>query len=439
MKSKWYKGEELTRRSFLKGVIGGVGGLTGLALWPNLGVGQSAIKIGASLPLTGVFAVAGRKHKDGYLFWSQLLNKDKKRWLLGRPIELIISDNRSNTEAAVAQFERFINLDKVDLLLGTFSSKLTFPTSAAAEKNKMVYPVPSGGALKIWKRGFHHIFYFQQNAAEFIGQAPVDAVVGYKGRGIIKRGEFPKTAGVVHADDFFANAIAAGLVGERGLAPGFLAQAGMKLVFRQKWPEGFTDWITLANSIKAKNPDFLLAGTASPDEAIQLVRAFRTVGYHPKGLYMSQGTQVEFKEALGDAANGIMMHSAWHPAAPFEGLLANEKYTNQQFITDFRAEFRRDPDEDEAIPLAVCQGMEQAVRATRTTDNAKLRDWLASRTKEKPVRTVLGNFHWDKRGLPVGRPHLLLQWQKGNLEFVWPLGEFPGTRDIVWPKAAWPS
>ncbi|MFQ5851134.1 MAG: amino acid ABC transporter substrate-binding protein [Candidatus Binatia bacterium] len=431
--------KRLTRRSFLKGVIGGVSSLTGLAAWPKLAVAQPAIKIGTSLPLTGVFAIAGRKHKDGYLFWSQFLNKDKKRWLLGRPIELIISDNRSNTEAAVAQFERFINLDKVDLLFGTFSSKLTFPTSAVAEKNKMVYPVPSGGALKIWKRGFQHIFYFQQNAAEYIGLAPVGAVVGYKERGLIKAQDFPKTAGVVHADDFFANAIAAGLVGERGIAPGFLAQAGIKLVFRQKWPEGFTDWITRANSITAKKPDFLLAGTASPDEAIQLVRAFQTVGYNPKGLYMSQGTQVEFKEALGDAANGIMIHSAWHPAAPFVGLLANEKYSNRQFIAGFRKQFRRDPDEDEAIPLAVCQGMEQAVRATRTTDNTKLQSWLASRTKEKPVRTVLGKFHWDKRGLPIGRPHLLLQWHKGDLDFVWPLGEFPGTKDLLWPKPAWPS
>jgi branched-chain amino acid transport system substrate-binding protein len=438
MKRKILDACDLTRRSFLKGVAGGVASLTILRRGRVIAAQQQSIKIGTSLPLTGVFAIAGRKHKDGYLFWSQLINKDKKRWLLGRPVELIISDNRSDTEAAVSQFERFINADKVDYLFGTFSSRLTFPTSSVAEKNKMVYPIPSGGALRIWERGYENIFYFQQNAAEFIGKAPTDALVGYRERGLIKPADFPKTTGVVHADDFFANAISAGLLGEKALAPGFIAQAGMKNIFQQKWPEGFTDWITLANSIKAQNPEFLFAATASPDEAIQLVRAFRTVGYSPKGLYMSQGTQAEFKEALGGAVSGIMIHAAWHPEAKFEGLLRGEKYTNEQFVKDFRTEFKRDPDEDEAIPFAVCQGMEQAVRATKTTDNAKLRAWLASRTKDDPVRTVLGNFYWDKRGLPIGRPHLMLQWQKNDLQFIWPVGEFPGTKDILWPKPAWP-
>lgn len=430
---------EVTRRTFLKGLAGGAASVTVLGDWLATAAEQQTIKIGTSLPLTGVFAIAGRKHKDGYLFWSQLINKDKRRWLLGRPVELIMSDNRSDTEAAVAQYERFINADKVDYLFGTFSSRLTFPTSSAAEKNKMVYPIPSGGALRIWERGYQYIFYFQQTAAEFTGKAPVDALVDYRKRGVIKPADFPKTAGIVHADDFFANAIAAGLAGDKALAPGFIAQAGMKVVFRQKWPEGFSDWITLANSIRTQNPEFLLAATASPDEAIQLVRAFRTVGYNPKGLYTSQGTQAEFKEALGDAASGIMIHSAWHPEAKFEGLLGGQKYTNEQFVKDFREEFKREPDEDEAIPFAVCQGMEQAVRATGTTDNTKLREWFASRTKDMPVRTVLGNFHWDKRGLPVGRPHLMLQWQKGDLEFIWPVGEFPGTKDIIWPKPSWPK
>src|SRR4030095_1629566 len=100
-----------------------------LGLWPGLGAAQTpatkAIKIGVSLPLTGVFAIAGQKHRDGYTFWANLVNKDKKRQLLGRPVELVISDNRSDTETTVSQIERFISSDGVDLLFGTFSSKLT--------------------------------------------------------------------------------------------------------------------------------------------------------------------------------------------------------------------------------------------------------------------------------------------------------------------------
>ncbi len=81
--------------------------------------------------------------------------------------------------------------------------------------------------------------------------------------------------------------------------------------------------------------------------------------------------------------------------------------------------------------------MEQAVRATGTTDNAALRDWLASRTADDPVRTILGDFYWDERGLPLDKPFLMTQWQDGELEFVYPVGEFPGTVDLVWPKPEW--
>ncbi|MDR5694019.1 MAG: ABC transporter substrate-binding protein [Armatimonadota bacterium] len=448
MEHTWDGNRKITRRTFLKGVlVGGAASLAGVSLWPSISFAQQPIKIGASLPLTGDFAIAGRKHRDGYLLWAKLINKDRKRWLLGRPVEIIVQDNRSDTEVAVAQTERFINVDRVDLLLGTFSSKINFSTSAIAEQNQMVYPIPSGGALRIWERGFQYIFYFQQNAVEYIGETPVQMLVGYRNQGVIKPADFPKTAGVVHADELFGNAIATGLMGEKvripgtdrviDLAPGFLRKAGIEVVFRQQWPEGFTDWLTLANSIKSRNPEFLLAATASPDESIQLVRALRTVGYNPKALYLSQGTQIEFKEALGDAAEGIFIHSSWHPVVQYVGLLAGERYSNQQFIEDFRKEYGRDPDEDEAIPFALCQGIEQAVRAMGTTNNQRLRAWLATRTKENPVRTIMGNFHWDKRGLPIGRFYLMQQWQRGKLEFIWPLGEFPGTKRLIYPKPAW--
>ena len=212
-------GGKLTRRAFVQGAASGV---TALSLLPGLARAQTTrpIKIGVSLPLTGVFAIAGQKHRDGYQFWANLLNKDKKRQLLGRPVELAISDNRSDTETTVAQLERFISENKVDLLFGTFSSKLTFPASAAAEKAKMVFPVPAGGALKIWERGFQYIFYFQQNAAETIGQAPIDVLVHARDARLIKPADFPKSAGIVSADDFFSNGIAAGLAGDGPLAPG---------------------------------------------------------------------------------------------------------------------------------------------------------------------------------------------------------------------------
>jgi branched-chain amino acid transport system substrate-binding protein len=408
---------------------------------PLLQSQDDPIVFASSLPLTGSFSIAGTKHQDGYQLCVDLINE--AGGLLDRPVELIISDNQSDAETAIAQYERFINVDNADIVLGTFSSLLAFPATSVTELAGYVHPIPSAAALRIYERGYEHLFYFQPNVAEFIGETPVRMIDD-----LVAEESVPKTAALVWADDFFANSIAAGLLGGEvaipgtdtiiDLSPGYLIEAGYEVVFTEQWPEqGFADWFTLANSVKAADADFLLALVTSPDEAIQLVRALQTIAYQPEAVFISQGAQSEFAEELGSAANGIMIHASWHTQANFSGVLNGEEFTNEAFLTAFEAAYGRTADEDEAIPFAVCQGMEQAIRATGTTDNAVLRDWLAARTAEEPVRTILGDFYWDERGLPVNKPFIMVQWQDGNLEFVYPTDAFPGVAELLWPKPEW--
>ncbi len=405
---------------------------------------KTPIKIGTSLPLTGEFSITGTKHRDGYQLCVDEINKGGG--LLGRPVELIVSDDQSDVDTTLAQFERFINVDKVDLIFGTFSSKLTFPAGAITEKAKMVHPIPSAAALRVWERGFKYQFYFQPNAAEYIGTSPVMMI-----KDLVPNDQQPKTIAMAYADDFYANALIAGLLGEDvvfqnddgsekkvSLSPGSLSLLpNAKVVFKQQWPEGFTDWTTLATSIKASNADFLFAPVTSADEAIQLIRALQTVGYQPKGVFMSQGAQKEFQEALGSVADGVTIQASWHPLANFSGMLNGKEYTNQMFLDAFKAKYGAEGGEDEAIPFALCQGMEQAVRATGSTDNTVLQKWLAARTEKDPVKTILGDFYWDERGLPINKSFIMTQWQNGELKFVYPTNAFPGVVPLQYPKPTW--
>ena len=407
------------------------------------GAGEPIIAA-TSLPLTGEFSIPAQKHLDGYQLCVDLINE--RGGILGREVVLEFEDNQSDQEIAVTQYERMVA--EADILFGTFSSLLTGPTSAIAEQNGMVYPVPSGGAQRIWERGFQNIFYFQARPAEGVGSAAVNALLYYREQGLISEEDYPETAAVVYADDPFAaagrNGLAGGTVNDPAtgdvladLAPGFLADAGIEIVFDRQWPVGFTDWTTFANSIASSGAESVWAATASVDEAISLIQALQQVGHQPSFVWMSQGAQVEFRDALGDAANHITMHTVWHPTVEFVGTLAGEEYTNQDFQADFEAVFGRAPDEDEAIPFAVCQGMEQAIIGAGTTDNAAIAQWLRDRTVDDPVRTVLGDFHWDERGLPIGRDYILNQWQDGTLEFVFPVAPGLDTVDLVFPKAGW--
>lgn len=399
------------------------------------------IRIGASLPITGGLSVSGEKHKRGYELCNKLINE--RGGLLGKQVELIVSDNRSDPATAINQYERFINVDKVNAVYGTFSSRLTFPVGNVLSKYNMVHPIPSGGALRIYTQGHKNLFYFQVNAAEYTGK---DVVAVIKEQ--IASDQAPKSVAVVHADDFFANAIAAGLLGQKvidpandkevaDLAPGYLADAGIEIVMQEKWPEeGFNDWLNLANSIKRSGAEMIIGLTASAEEAVQLTRALKTVGAAPKLVYLSQGAQTEFIDGVGkESAEGVLIHTTWHKDVNFEGTLAGKPFNNADFVAAFQKEYGVEPDEDSAIPFAVCQGIEQAIIGAGSTDNAKMGEWLNARTKDDPVRTVLGRFSWDEVGLPEDKRHIMTQWQGGEMKFVYPTGEFEGVVPLAYPKA----
>ena len=405
----------------------------------TLAAQEGPIKIGASLPLTGSFSIAGQKHQQGYQLCIDMLNE--RGGVLGRQLDLIISDNRSDPATAINQYERFINVDGVDAVYGTFSSRLTFPVASILAKYNFVHPVPAGGALRIYTQGHKNLFYFQPNAAEYVGSSVRDVI-----ENLIPEGERPKTAAVVSADDFFANAVEAGLLGTKvmdpasgsevaDLAPGYLNEAGIEVSFSEKWPEeGFNDWLTLANAIKQSGAELIIGLTASAEEAVQLTRALKTVRAEAKMVWLSQGTQAEYYEGTGSASDGVLMHTSWHQDAPFAGTLGGQPFSNQDFVAAYQKAYGAEPDEDAAIPFAVCQAIAQAMDGAGSAENEKFGAWLAARTNDDPVRTILGRFSWDERGLPVDKPFLMAQWQDGHLRFVYPTDEFEGVAKMSYPK-----
>ncbi|MCY4306841.1 MAG: amino acid ABC transporter substrate-binding protein [Rhodobacteraceae bacterium] len=418
-----------------KQFFGIVAALTVLLATPTM----AEIKIGASLPLTGGFSIAGSKHEQGYQLCVDLINE--KGGIMGEKVNLIMSDNRSDPATAINQYERFINVDQVDAVFGTFSSRLSFPVANILEKNGFVHPLPAGGALRIYTQGHQKVFYFQPSAAEYVG-ATLQGIL----EDLVPADDKPATAAVVAADDFFANAVEAGLLGMEvmdpadgsvveDLAPGFLVDAGVEIVYSEKWPEeGFNDWLTLANSIKRSGAELIVGLTASAEEAVQITRALKTVQADPKMVYFSQGTQSEYLEGTGESSNSVLVHTSWHPAVPFQGLLAGESFSNQDFVKAFESAYGQAPDEDSAIPFAVCQGIEQAIIGAGSTGNDAMSDWLKARTLDDPVRTILGRFAWDERGLPKDKPFLMSQWNDGELQFVYPTDEFEGVQSMTYPK-----
>ena len=67
---------------------------------------KGPIRIGGSLSLTGRFAELGKPTHEGYLLWAKHVNA--KGGLLGRPVELLIYDDKSDPQTSVYMYQQLI-------------------------------------------------------------------------------------------------------------------------------------------------------------------------------------------------------------------------------------------------------------------------------------------------------------------------------------------
>ncbi len=87
------------------------------------------IKIGVYLPLTGQNAFGGQLELDGVKLAHQEMPT-----VLGRPVELVIVDNKSDKVEAANAVKRLIERDKVSAFIGTYGSSLAMAGAEIAEK-----------------------------------------------------------------------------------------------------------------------------------------------------------------------------------------------------------------------------------------------------------------------------------------------------------------
>ena len=368
-------------------------------------VAAKPLRIGTSLPLTGSRSVPGEFEKQGYEVWADLINA--KGGLLGRPVELVIKDDASDQDIIVADYNALISQDKVDLLLGTFSSLLVLPSSAVAEKNNMLYITPAGLSPKIYERGFTKVFCSQQALAPDAGKVWANYIAG------LPADQRPKTAAYPTLDDPFVSPVIDGI-------RTILEAAGVKTVYTTTYPEGTTDFDSIVNAMVAAKPDLVAQG-ALFDDGIAVIRGFLKAGFKPAWLYQTTapGQGKQYSDGAGiENTEGIFYHVSYAEPAKTPG--------NAEFVKRYHEMFGPDPiAEDVADAYAAGEVLAAAVTAVGSLDQTKLADYLHT----NGVQTILGVLSWDAKGIPTGEM-MIGQWQAGVVQVVLP-AEAATTSNIV--------
>ena len=369
--------------------------------------GGEPLKIGASLPLTGEFSEPGKAAKQGYEVWQAMVNESGG--LLGRQVELVIKDDASNQNTVVADYNALISGDKVDLLLGTFSSLLNLPASAVAERNRMLYVEPAGGNPDIFNRGFKTVFFAQQATADHQGDVWANWIAE------LPEDKRPKTAAYPTLDDPFTTPTSEGI-------EAILSEAGIETVYRKTYTADTTNFDSIANAVKNAKPDLVVAGTQFED-GIGLLRALRKVDFSPQWLYQTNAPSFgdQYADGVGvENTEGVFYAVSHSQEATTPG--------NEEFVAKYQEMFGGETvPEDAADAYAAGEVLQATVEANKTVERAdqlKLADWL----RQNEVETILGPLSWNENGSPKGE-FLIGQWQSGKPEIVLP--EEAATTDTI--------
>src|SRR3989442_13884068 len=368
---------------------------------------QGPIRIGASLSLTGTYAKLGKNQHEGYKLCEKDLNA--KSGLLGRKVEFVVYDDQSTPATAVRLYEKLITEDKVDGVMGPYSSPVTEASVNVTEKYKKVIVAPLAATTSIFKRPpdkKRSYVFMVISPAEVYLEGLIDTAA--------KRGL--KTVAIVNEDTLFSKAAASGAVE-------LAKKRGMQVVFQEAYPKGNTDFSALLTKVKALTPDVLAAATYF-DDAVALTRQMRELDVNPKAYGVTVGGDLpEFYDTLKQNAEYIYGATQWEHTLPYAG--------NQEGFESYKKEFAHDPSYHSAAGYAGCLVYPEAAKRANSPDPHKGREQLL----KLEMRTIFGDYKVDADGFQVAHKMVTFQWQKEKKVTVWPDDLSKGKP--LFPTPAW--
>lgn len=337
------------------------------------------LKIGYGIAQTGGLAPNGKSALLAQKIWEEDINAEGG--LLGRRVKLIYYDDQSNPASVPAIYQKLLDVDKVDIIIGGYgTTQLASAMPVAIQKQKMLIGL-FGLAVNA---DFTYPKYFSM-----IPLGPTPKSTQTKGFFdiAVAQNPRPQTVAIVAADAEFA------INGAEGARENAKA-AGLTIVYDRRYPPTTTDFAPVVRAIQAANPD-IVAILSYPPDSVGMVRAVNEIGYKPKmiggGMVGLQATAI--KTQLGPLLNGFVNFDYWMPTEKmnFHGV--------SEFITKYQARAQKEGVDALGYHIAPwgyaqLQVLQQAVAATQSLDDDKLADYIRKST----FSTLVGDVKFGPQG-----------------------------------------
>jgi branched-chain amino acid transport system substrate-binding protein len=358
------------------------------------------------------------------------------------PVE---ADDQSSPDVAIREAERMINMEKVPVILGIYSSAIATPLAPICEKNKTIFWITIAIADTVVKgKNFTYVFRPQPMGSQW-GQSSVEflnenyAKLGYKAASDIKvavtyedgpYGVSVKTANLTQAEKY-----------------------KMKVVLNEGYDHKTKDLSSLVLKLKAAKPDAILNTGYYPD-IVLFARQAREMGLQTKALFGHGAGYANFPNLEKQMGPELTQYIYNIDPAPVQNL--DKKKLKPEFgpvIDEFLKRYNEKYKEP-SPPSHATQGLghtwlllqtiEQAVKkyGTPTADNIR-KAALEMDIPEGGSPCGYG-LKFAAPGHELSGQNLIsypvvMQWFKGKVEIVWPSGlksmdaKFPAPPD--WPLA----
>ena len=396
---------QATRRKLIKGAAAAVGAM---AVAPQLLAQSGPVRIGYTMSRTGPWTGGAQVSQEpNYLLWAEQQNAAGGLNVKGakRQIELISSDDRSDTETVVRTYEKLMGSDKVDLVLPPWGSNANFAVAPLANRFGYPFLAPTALSRRLVEMKLPYFVLLLQQPAPMTN-ALVDML---KANGC-------KTLACIYVDDLF------GLENYSALKVA-LQGSGIQMVQDTSYPGGVKDLSPVLRSIKDKNPDAFVGFTYPPDTILASKQA-KEVGLNPKFFCASVGTAFQLYRNVMTApgAEGVLGMGSWNGKSNPAAKAYFDAHTKKFAGTE----------PDRWASGACWAGLEILTAAVGKAglDRKAIRDYVAGNTH----KTIMGDIKFVGSE-NVGTPGTVSQWQNGEFEVVWP--QKLATAKLNPAKAAW--
>lgn len=282
---------------------------TGLAV--SAQAQEKKIKIGVVFDLTG--PLAGGGSELNYVGAKIILDHFAKTGVEGYKVEAVYADAQSKPDIAINESVRLLEQEKVDMVLGFFSSAQCVPVAARVEQlKKFMWMTTCISSAVFNEKGYKYVFRPQASGDQF-GMMTMDFIAQNAKE---KLGKEPKDlrVAIIHEDGAYGVDVSKG--NEAGAK-----KAGFNVVMKEGYSATAPDLSALVTKLKRAKPDVIFHTGYNPDITL-LLRQAREQGLKFGALMghgAGYGVYEKLKEGMGADATYIFNTD------PISIWLANQK------------------------------------------------------------------------------------------------------------------